>query len=236
MIPDQYHFLLIDLLIAVFPLVLVYWKKTGFPGPWKAVFTAIAVSSGAFLAWEELFTRIGVWRFNEQYLTGIYIGTLPMEAYLFFFASAFSFLSLYHALPQLVPRNALGEVHISITWFFLVCTVFLGTYFYPKLYTSACFFLTAILLGLQLFVFKSTWPGRFYLAFFAILPLFLVLDFWLTGAFTDEPIVWHNGMECMGIDLFTAPLEDIVKLLLFLMLTTAIYERSIASRRSSLAR
>lgn len=231
MIPDQYHFLVIDLLIAVISLSFVFKRKSHIPRQWKAVFTAVAVSGAVFLAWEELFTRIGIWGFNEQYLLGLYIGTLPLEAYLFFFNAPLAFLLFYQVLDKLVPRDVLSDVHPSITWFFLLCTVFLGTWFYPKIYTSVCFFITALLLAAQMFVYKAAWLGRFYLAFFvASIPL-LLLNGWLAGAFTEEPIIWHNSLETMGVTILHMPLEDFAFLLAFLLLTAVVYKRSIATGR-----
>lgn len=231
MIPDQYHFLVIDLLIAAIPLSIAFKRNNRISSRWKGTFTAVAVSGAVFLAWEELFTRIGIWGFNEQYLLGIYIGLLPLEVYLFFFTVPLAFLLFYQALHTWVPRDLLGDVHPSITWFFLLCTVFLGVYFYPKIYTSVCFSVAALLLAAQMFVYKAAWLGRFYLAFFVALIPLLLLNGWLAGVFTEEPITWHNALETMGMTILDMPLENIVFLLAFLLLTAVIYERSVAPRK-----
>ena len=47
---------------------------------------------------------------------------------------------------------------------------------------------------------------------------------WLTGMFTEEPIVWYNDMQNMGLRLGTIPVEDLIYLLGYLLLVTIIYE------------
>lgn len=188
--------------------------------------TSVAISTAFFLAWDDLFVKLGVWGFNEQYLVGIYLGSLPLEEFAFFFTTPVTLLFLYEAFSQRVKHHLFDDIHVPVSWFFFLCTVFLGVYFYPKLYTSVCFFLAALFLGLQLFVLKSRWLGRFYLAFFAALLPFFTLNLWLTGTFTPEPLVWHDNIETMGLKIFSMPVEDIVYLLVYLLITIMVYERS----------
>ena len=67
--------------------------------------------------------------------------------------------------------------------------------------------------------------GRFYLGYFVSLIPFLIMNGWLTGSFTEEPIVWYNDLHNMGIRIGTVPLEDSMYLLGYLLLVTMIYER-----------
>lgn len=226
MIPEHYHYLLINAITIAYPLAQSYERRIRFLSNWRAILVGIAVAGGIYLAWDELFTTLGIWGFNEDYLVGIYIGKLPLEEYNFFLTVPFACLFIYEVLIHFIKKDPLYDHHQMITFFFLLCTLFLGVYFYPRLYTSVCFLLTSLLMALQFFVFKFRWMGRFYAGYFVSLVPFLVLNAWLTGAFTQEPIVWYNDLETMGLRIITIPAEDTMYLLSFLFLVTVFYERT----------
>ena len=230
MIPDNYHYLLINVLTIAYPLAQSYEHRLRFLSNWKAIFTSMAIASGIYLAWDEAFTAMGVWGFNERYVIGSYLGSLPIEEFNFFWTVPFSCLFIYEVLNYFIKKDLLHRHHQAITFFFMLCTLFLGVYFFPRWYTSICFFLTAFLMSLQFFVLKYDWMGRFYLGFFVSLIPFMVMNGWLTGSFTEEPIVWYNDMENMGLRIFTIPAEDSMYLLSYLYILTVFYERG--KRRS----
>jgi lycopene cyclase domain-containing protein len=225
-IPDSYHYLVINLLIIAYPLAQSFESRIRFLSEWKAIFTAIAIAGGLFLAWDELFAALGVWGFNDTFVMGIYIGRLPIEEFGFFMTAPFACLFIYEVLNYLVKRDILGKHRLSITWFFLLSCMVLGVLFYPRLYSSASFFFAAILLALQLFRYKSAWLGRFFLAYFFTLIPFFFMNSWLTGSFTSEPIVWYNNLENMRFRLGTIPLEDLFYQLGYFLLVVWIYERN----------
>lgn len=224
-LPDTYHYLLVNILTIAYPLAQSYEHRIRFLSQWKAIFTGIAISAGVFLAWDELFTKLGVWGFNERYLTGAYIGSLPVEEYGFFLTVPFACLFIYEVLNYFFQKDWFEDTHQAITLFFMMVTLFLGNYFMPRLYTSSALFFASIMLSLQFFIFKKPWMGKFYRAFFVSLVPFLIMNGWLTGSFTEEPIVWYNDFENMGFRIFTIPFEDAFYLLGLLLLTTMIYER-----------
>lgn len=61
---------------------------------------------------------------------------------------------------------------------------------------------------------------------------FTVLNGWLTGAFTEEPIVWYNNFENANLRLGTIPIEDAFYQLAYLILIVWIYERNKLQRHS----
>lgn len=213
------------MLIVAYPLAQSYERRIRFLSQWKAIFTAMAIAGSVFLAWDELFTTIGVWGFNERYLTGIYYGHLPLEECLFFVAVPFSTLFIYEVIGCFFPDAGVPHPRAFLL-FFLIFTLVVGWYFFPRLYTSVTFFFAATLLAVQLFFVRSPWLGRFFITYFVSLVPFLVMNGWLTGAFTDEPIVWYNDIENMGLRLITIPFEDTIYLLGYLLLLVWMYERS----------
>ncbi|MDP4687796.1 MAG: lycopene cyclase domain-containing protein, partial [Salibacteraceae bacterium] len=212
-IPDRYIYLLINVLTIAYPLAQSYEKRIRLLQHWKAIFTSIAITGAVFLAWDELFTQLEVWGFNGRYLTGIYIGALPIEEWGFFLTVPFACIFVYEVLNYFIKKDIFANSHQAITLFFLMVTTFLGYYFHDRMYTSTSFFFAAILLLGQLMVFRFSWMGRFYMAYFVCLIPFLIMNGWLTGSFTDEPIVWYNNLENMGLRIFTIPAEDTIYLL-----------------------
>ncbi|GAB5538014.1 MAG: hypothetical protein Salg2KO_01170 [Salibacteraceae bacterium] len=225
-IPDTYHYLAINLLTIAYPLAQSYERRLRFLANWKAIFTAIAISGGIFLAWDELFTRLSVWGFNERFLTGFYIGELPIEEFGFFLTVPFACLFVYEVLNYYIPQDILGKYSRGIGWFWLLSTIILGVYFYPRLYTSTCLFFSAGVLSYVLFVVKPNWLGRFFLTYMVCLIPMAFVNGWLTGGFTDEPIVWYNDSENMGIRLGSIPFEDFIYQLAYLLLVVTIYNRN----------
>ncbi|MDP4964413.1 MAG: lycopene cyclase domain-containing protein, partial [Salibacteraceae bacterium] len=201
-IPDRYIYLLINVLTIAYPLAQSYEKRIRLLQHWKAIFTSIAITGAVFLAWDELFTQLEVWGFNGRYLTGIYIGALPIEEWGFFLTVPFACIFVYEVLNYFIKKDIFANSHQAITLFFLMVTAFLGYYFHDRMYTSTSFFFAAILLLGQLMVFRFSWMGRFYMAYFVCLIPFLIMNGWLTGSFTDEPIVWYNNLENMGLRIF----------------------------------
>ena len=93
-----------------------------------------------------------------------------------------------------------------------------------KLYTSITFLGTAAFLAWVVFVHKPAWLGRFYVGYaISLVPFFLVNGI-LTGWLLEEPIVWYNDAENLGIRMGTIPVEDGIYLLLLLLMITVCHE------------
>lgn len=226
MLPEAYHYLLINVLIIAYPLAQSYEHRIRFLSQWKAIVTSITIVGAIYLGWDELFTQLGVWGFNQRYLIGIYIGDLPIEEYGFFLTAPFACLFIYEVLNYFIDKDLLGPYRLSIAWFFFVICLVLAVLFYPRLYTTGAFLWAALLLALQIFKFRSEWLGRFFLAYFVALLPFFVMNSWLTGAFTEEPIVWYNNLENMGFRIGSIPFEDLIYQLAYFLLITWIYEHN----------
>ena len=60
---------------------LTYYKK------WRHLFLGILVMMLIFIPWDIWFTKISVWWFRSDYISGIKLFNLPLEECLFFIAS-----------------------------------------------------------------------------------------------------------------------------------------------------
>jgi lycopene cyclase domain-containing protein len=82
--PHYTYFLILAASLAG-PLALSFDKKVAFYKNWKYVFPAMIIPALLYIAWDVYFTEIGVWSFNEGYISGIKLIKLPLEEVLFFF-------------------------------------------------------------------------------------------------------------------------------------------------------
>lgn len=100
-----------------------------------------------------------------------------------------------------------------------------GAYYIHKLYTGVTFMLTGLFLAFIMLKLRMRFMGRFYFAFALILIPFLIVNGILTGFFTEEPVVWYNDSETLGVRIGTIPLEDVVYGMLMLLVPITIAEK-----------
>ncbi len=132
---------------------------------------------------------------------------------------------IYEALRHYVRRDILGRVARPLSIALIAVLLVVGGLHIDRIYTAITFLSTAAMLALHVFVLKSPYLGRFYLGYaVSLIPFFLVNGI-LTGWLLEEPIVWYNDAENLGIRLNTIPIEDSQYLLFFLLLTITFYER-----------
>jgi len=225
MIPNsKYLYLTLNLLTVLFPFLFSFYSKANFSKKWKYLWPAILIPGLIFVGWDEFFTRLGVWGFNEVYLSGLYIGSLPLEEVLFFVCIPYACVFTYEALNYLISRDYFGpeQRYISVA-LILVCLV-VGVTSFDKWYTATTFFSLAIFLTLLEFILKESFLGRFYFTYLFILVPFFIINGILTGSSLAEPIVWYNDAENLGIRLTTIPMEDVFYGMLLIGLNVSVFE------------
>jgi len=202
-------YLVLNLASIGVPLLYSFEKRMRFIMWWKEVFLSIAIVASLFIVWDILFTAQGVWGFNERYLIGLTIFNLPIEEWLFFicipYASVFTHYALRYFLPGLV-LSVRATKFITITLIIILSIVIsLNT---DKAYTFINYGLLLVILLYSLFT-ENQEIRSFYISFLVILIPFFIVNGILTGSFIEEPVVWYNNNENLGIRLGTIPIEDI---------------------------
>ena len=175
---------------------------------WKAYFSAIILVGIFFILWDIYFAYQNVWGFNDQYLIGFRIFKLPIEEWLFFLLIPYSSVFIHYSLKHFLPKFILNKITTKyITYLLFVIGFALSVYHYDKMYTFICIGLFTILMLFQL-IYQWKYAQRFYLSFIIIYIPFFFVNNALTGAFSENPVVFYNSSEIIGIRVGTMPLED----------------------------
>ena len=187
---------------------LSFDQKVAFYKNIKYLIPAITVVAIPFLILDQIFTENGVWGFNTNHLQGIYMGKLPIEEVLFFFFIPYCCLFIYEVLNAYFPNASLHRLTMFFSIFIVLSGVLMALTHMNQWYTLSACSLSALIV---IFVMKQKyiWYPRAVFAFVvALIPFFMVNGI-LTGAVTQEPIVWYNDAHNTGIRLLTIPLEDV---------------------------
>lgn len=218
---QSYTYLIVDLACIAVPFIASFYKKHAFHKEWNSFFKANIIVALLFIIWDSIFTNLGIWGFNTDYLTGIHLGNLPIEEVLFFICIPYCCVFTYFALQHLIKNNPLEKAAPVLSSFFIIALFVIGLFHFEKLYTSITFLSTAIFLTyLKL---KKINLSYHYLTYFLILPFFFISDGILTGSFLVEPIVWYNDAENLGIRIGNIPIEDSIYGLLLIFMNIELY-------------
>ncbi|WP_338731809.1 lycopene cyclase domain-containing protein [Mangrovimonas cancribranchiae] len=215
-------YLLVNLGCISIPLLASFYPKHAFYKNWRYFFSANILITIIFVVWDIIFTKIGVWGFNQTYLTGFYICNLPIEELLFFVCIPFACVFSYFAFKYLIKNNPLEKIQRAVTYILIVVFLIIALLNYNKLYTSTTCFLTS--LYLTLLAVRKVNLSYYYLSYIFILPFFFVSNGILTGSFFVEPIVWYNDAENLGVRISNIPIEDSIYGLLLIFINIHLYK------------
>lgn len=220
----QYLYLLLDLLTILFPFIFSFYSKANFSKKWKHVWIAILIPGIIFLIWDELFTQLNVWGFNPEYLTGIYLGSLPLEEVLFFICIPYACVFTYEALNYLVKEDYLARYQRILSITLISGLVIAATFSLDKWYTATTFIGLAVYLIILEFILRSGFLSRFYFSYIFVLIPFLLVNGILTGSFIEGEVVWYNDAENLGMRIGTIPVEDAFYGMLLLLMNVSVFE------------
>ena len=186
-----------------------------------------------FLIWDQYFTSIQVWSFNEEYITGWKIGLLPIEEVLFFITVPYCCLFVYECIrcyfPNLSGSRAADFLLILHGLILLVA----GVINFDKAYTSYTFILLSLFIAI-LFLFKRTFKSFDALSFLISYAIIIIPFLIVNGFLTSIPVVQYADTENLGIRIFSflpspmhnIPFEDIFYGMLLILMNVVFYERS----------
>lgn len=221
---SKYLYLSLDLIVFIVPFVASFHKKAPFFKQWKYVGVAIIVTGLFFIIWDEVFTREKIWGFNEKYLTGVFLGSLPVEEILFFVCIPYASIFTYFLLKHTIEKDYLFPHQELISSALIIILLIAGLYNVHRWYTGVTFITLALCLAYQMLKLKPRYMGRFYFTYGVLIIPFFIVNGILTGSFSEDSVVWYDDNHTVGIRIGTIPLEDFLYALLLLLINIAIIE------------
>lgn len=221
----SYLYLLINLLSISVPFLVSFHRRVQLYKYFIPLFIAICLAMTPYIIWDIWFTESEYWGFNPDYLIGVYILGLPLEEWLFFICIPYACVFTHEVLSPYIPKNWLSGKWVHGIFLFLVLFVSgMGVIFSHQWYTvmDALFFV-AIFSAAFFLDYKIVRP--YLVTFIVILVPFLIVNGILTGSFLDNPIVWYNDAENMGIRVFTIPVEDFFYAFSLILLNLLIFRK-----------
>ncbi|WP_316830874.1 lycopene cyclase domain-containing protein [Pedobacter aquatilis] len=217
----NYIYLLINIGVIFFPLVLSFDKKVHFFSKWKFVLPAILLTGLVFLVWDLLFVKLNVWSFNPDYIVGIKLLGLPLEEILFFLTVPYACIFIYECLNVYFPKNDLQKFSFSLSNLFLGLCIAILFFAHNRWYTVINFgFLFVLLVYIEYINTEHRFMYKFYRAYFvSLIPFYLV-----NGFLTSIPVVLYNDKENLGFRVGTIPFEDHFYLMGLLLMNIYLYE------------
>ncbi|AZQ61602.1 lycopene cyclase domain-containing protein [Flammeovirga pectinis] len=209
--PEQFNlYLYLNIIAILGPFVLSFDKKVAFYKHWPKLLPALFFLWAIYIPWDVFFTFMLYWGFNPDYLVKIEFLHLPLEEWLFFLIIPYCFLFIYEVVLAYFPSTK--QKSFLPAYFFI--GVAISQAYHGGMYS---YFNLAVLL-LALLVTFNQLNNAFWWTYVLTLIPFLLFNGILTGAITEEPVVWYNSGEFSDVRIGTIPSEDFIYLLGMLLL------------------
>jgi lycopene cyclase domain-containing protein len=227
----SYLYLWLNIGSFFIPFLFSFHPKLQFYKKWNSLIAAILIMMVIFISWDVIFTKEGIWGFNETYLSGYQLLNLPLEEWLFFICIPYAGLFTHYSLLYFFPKLTLSGKVTSYSYVLLITTLLVVLlYYYDRWYTVINFGYAIFLLGL-VYNYNRQLLNSFFPTFLVILLPFFIINGILTGSGLESPVVWYDDTENLGIRLLTIPIEDIIYA--FTMLLTVLSVTDYLENRKS---
>ncbi len=217
-------YVMINLLIVFFPVVLSFDKKVAFHKRWLPLLLSIILVGAAYIAWDVWATARGDWWFSPEHIGLYHLLGLPPGEWLFFVTVPYACIFVYECLRAYLTQKQWNlSSWVLILAGSLVLTA--GLIFHSQDYSltvAIAFFISLLVAALfyrDMIRQNITW---IYLAITML--LFLVVNSFLAGI----PIVNYNPGAFSGIRVITIPLEDFAynsSYLMFILMSYISFKR-----------
>ncbi len=221
---DKYTYILVNLGSIIIPFLFSFHPKLNFNKKWKSTILSIVIVAIPFIAWDIVYTGMGIWGFNPNYLLGISIFNLPLEELLFFICIPYACLYTYHSLNVLIPSFTFPYFKTALILLLSILLSF-AILFIDRWYTGVTFVLLFIALIFFEFIHSTKWLKRACFASLILILPFFVVNGILTGTGIETEVVWYNNNENIGFRILTIPIEDFAYGFLLIILNIHFFEK-----------
>lgn len=218
---SNFTYLLLMLASLAVPFAMSFEKNINYAKKWKFLLPAIFFPGFIFIVWDIYFTQMGIWSFNSNFVTGIYIANLPIEEWMFFAVIPFCCIFIYEVLKFYI-KPLKNEFWLKLFLYLIVLiSAILAIYNYSQIYT----FVTLSLISIFTIIILNTRVldkklAHMLLAFaISCVPMFIV-----NGVLTSFPVVEYNTQYFSNMRLGTIPIEDFAYFFLLLQMNIFVYE------------
>lgn len=217
----NWTYLFLDIAIIVGPIALSFDSKVNYFKKWKFVFLASIIIAIPFLIWDYFFTQYGIWGFNNEFISGIKLGILPVEEILFFLVTPFSCTFIYECCKYYC-KNWKGERLDNVLKIALLA--YMGFLLFKN--PTGIYTLVNSLVGIAVILIWHLKKPMKYIGITFLISLFpfQLLNGILTGSITKSPIVWYDNLETTSIRIHTIPMEDVIYAMSLILSVIFIYE------------
>lgn len=220
---EKLTYLILMIGSVIFPFIFSFEKNIRFFKRWNVLFFSILIPGMFFIVWDVLFTHLGYWSFNNNFILDPRFLGLPVEEWLFFIVIPYCSLFIYEVVKYYL--SALDINRYVIILLYITIVIFLSFAFlnYGKWYT----FINLLSNALFLFYivqqkFFQKHLSHFVISFLiACVPMLIV-----NGVLTSMPVVEYNSLYFSNIRLMNIPVEDFSYFLLLMSMNVFVYEKA----------
>ena len=203
-------YLWVNFFTIIIPFIFSFHPKIKFHLTWRAFFPAAVLVGAVFIIWDMVFTSKGVWGFNPDYISGIYLFNLPLEEVLFFICIPYSCVFTYFCLNRFYNLSWKPDYEAAFCLVFSLGLIMVGIIYADRIYTLVTFISTGLVCLALKFILKVDWFGKSTSVYGILLLPFFMVNGVLTGTGLEAPVVWYDHSENLDIRMLTIPIEDAV--------------------------
>jgi len=190
------------------PFCLSFDRKVAYYKRIPHLLLPLLFVSGLFIVWDQWFTSMKVWGFDNAYIAGYFLGKLPLEEVLFFVIVPYNCIFIYEVIGAYFRPTFSQRFNLVFLILFMALGILLWVKnplgWYPL--TAVVF---ALILSVFLLVRPPEWLSQAFISYLVCLVPFLIVNGLLTGAASTRPVVWYNPLEFSNWRIITIPLEDL---------------------------
>jgi len=216
----NYTYLLVNLGLLLFSVLVFSNKKLNFAGQSKFIILAVLINVFAFSVPTEFLTQLKVIVFNPPYLSGMTLWELPIEELLLSLLLPVCGLAVYLFLNIHFPDNSMEKYSLALSNIMLGVCIAMLYFGHQKLFTLFTFSILLVFLLYIEYVSKIRFMYRFYRAFLLSLILFYIVY----GILTSIPVIQYTTEETLNFNLAHIPFESHFYFMSMLLLSIYLFE------------